>query len=123
MKLSEIVIACNKAYKETVISKGDLQSLLGKLLYISKIIKPARGFLNRMLEGLRNMGTDTHLHMGDDFKKDLLWFKTFSSTFNGTTTFTNWAGEHDTEVYVDASLRGLGAVWDECFFVFLFLCM
>ena len=37
-------------------SKRDLQSLLGKLLYISKFVKVSRVFLTCMLDILRSMG-------------------------------------------------------------------
>ena len=115
-KMREIVDACHEAYLKKDISKRDLQSLLGRLLYISKIIKPARGFLNRLLEGLRSMGNSSSLHINEDLRKDMLWFRTFCDSFNGHTTFANWAGHHNVEVHIDASLRGLGAVWDQAFY-------
>ena len=34
-------------------------------------------------------------------------FKTFEHNFNGSTTFTNWTGKHDCEVFIDA----WGMVW------------
>ena len=37
-----------------VVSKHQLQSILGLLLYVHKCVKPARVFLNRMLELLRS---------------------------------------------------------------------
>ena len=54
-KMDEIVQICEQFHVRTECSKRDLQSLLGKLLYVSKIVKPARGFLNRMLNTLRGM--------------------------------------------------------------------
>ena len=50
------------------------------------------------------------------FRKDLQWFNHLAHSFNGTTTFANWAGSHDGEVHINASLRGLGAVWDSHFY-------
>ena len=89
---------------------------MGKLLYISKVIKPARGFLNEILNTLHTMGHRTSITVDDEFRKDMIWFRTFVSSFNGSTTFSNWAGPHDVEVHVDASLMGLGAVWSEHFY-------
>ena len=37
-----------------MVTKSELQSLLGLLLYITKCVKPARFFLNRMLQLLRD---------------------------------------------------------------------
>ena len=62
------------------------------------------------------MGHRTSITVDDEFRKDMIWFRTFVSSFNGSTTFSNWAGPHDVEVHVDASLMGLGAVWDEHFY-------
>ena len=49
-KLSEII----KVMIRILSQKNQLQSLLGLLLYISKCIKPARFFLNRILQLLRD---------------------------------------------------------------------
>ena len=63
-----------------------LQSLLGKLLYLAKIIIPAWGFLNRMLSYLR--GTD---QAGKTFHKDVFirrWFKQVLGLLNPSAQFT-----------------------------------
>ena len=54
-KLQEVKEICEKFQGREVKTRKELQSLLGKLLYISKTIKPARAFLNRMLGTLRSM--------------------------------------------------------------------
>ena len=97
-------------------TKTELQSLFGKLLYISKIIKPARAFLNRMLQTLRDSKDSKHITLTDDFYKDLLWFRTFLKDFNGCTTYKNWNGQFDQIAFVDASLHGLGAVMGKHFY-------
>ena len=51
-KLAEIVGICKSWVSKTYCSKR--QSLLGSLLYISKCVKPACFFINRMLALLRN---------------------------------------------------------------------
>ena len=50
-KLNEIHAECLRAFLHPVISRQDLQSLLGKLLYISRCLKGARIFLNHILQG------------------------------------------------------------------------
>ena len=105
-KMTEIVEACEIASAKSFLSKRDLQSLLRMLRYISKVVKPARGFLNRMLQCLRNMG-GTSVQVAGDLQRDLAWFR----------NFVNWAGSHDHEVYKDASLMGLGVVWNSAFYL------
>ena len=52
-EMREIVEKCEMFVNMTSFNKRQLQSLLGKLLYVSKVVKPARAFLNRMLNNLR----------------------------------------------------------------------
>ena len=48
-----------------------LQSLLGHLLYVHKCIKPARFFVNRMLDLLRTNYDKDKISLTQDFKHDL----------------------------------------------------
>ena len=72
-KMADISETVNQFAKKTFMSKRELQSLLGKLLYISKIIRPARGFLNRMLQTLWNMQGCNKVKINDNFRRDLNW--------------------------------------------------
>ena len=51
-KLHHISELCHQWQNKITCTKQQLQSLLGSLLYISKCVKPARAFLNRMLQFL-----------------------------------------------------------------------
>ena len=53
-KLQEIKQMCKTWTQKKTVTKQQYQSLLGSLLYITKCIKPARIFLNRMLQVLRS---------------------------------------------------------------------
>ena len=53
-KLQDIVHTCTNWETKTYCSKNQLQALLGSLLYITKCVKPARIFLNRILQLLRD---------------------------------------------------------------------
>ena len=62
------------------------------------------------------MGSRGSIRVTGEFQKDLRWFKELVNDFNGSTTFSNWLGQYDIEVHVDASLTGLGAIWGHCFY-------
>ena len=49
-KLQEICEVCDEWSDKRVVNQNELQPLLGLLLYIAKCVKPARYFLNRMLQ-------------------------------------------------------------------------
>ena len=78
--ISSMVTECQSKKSCT---KRQLQSLLGHLLYIHKCVKPARFFLNRMLELLRNAHNATHIRLTPAFYRDLRWFKNFLPNFIG----------------------------------------
>ena len=108
-KLGEIIKMCKEYESRTVVTKTELQSLLGKLLYVSKIIRPTGGFLKRMLQTLRNASSTNTVELEEGFQKELSWFSVFLKEFNGKTTFRNWKSKVEHQVFVDASLHGLGA--------------
>ena len=76
-KLQEITAICNNWTTHTYCSKRDLQSLLGSLLYITKCVKPARSFLNRMLQLLRDNCHNSKILLSPEFFRDLAWFRVF----------------------------------------------
>ena len=95
---------CKTWTQKKVVTKQQYQSLLGSLLYITKCIKPARIFLNRMLQVLRS-----HHDLNSEFFQDLCWFNTFLDQYNGITYFDNKTPHH--VVHLDASLSGMGATF------------
>ena len=75
-KLSKITHLCNTWSNKSKVYKSELQSLLGSLLYITKCVKPARYFLNRMLQLLRDNVHNDIIILTLEFFKDLAWFNT-----------------------------------------------
>ena len=86
-KIQDILNICNLWSVKTHCTKRELQSLLGKLLYITKCVKSSRFFLNRMLELLRSSHKQEKIILTQNFKQDLNWFKEFVPKFNGTAFF------------------------------------
>ena len=91
-------------------TKRQLQSLLGTLLYIHKCVKPARCFLNRMLETLRNASNPARITLLDDFHRDLGWFDQFLPHYNGVSMYAHKMARSTIEL--DACLTGLGGRWE-----------
>ena len=90
-------------------TKRQLQSLLGRLLYIHKCVKPTRYFLNRMLEVLRNAHNATHISLNPSFHRDLRWVLNFLPDFNGVALYDH--KKVASQVHLDACLLGLGGVF------------
>ena len=107
-KVSEILDLCKTYAKAKAFTKKQLQSLLGKLLYLHRCVAPARIFGNRLLNKLR--AATGRIPIEEEMVKDLNWFIQFLTKFNGTVMFDTSRPHY--EVFVDASLSGMGASWD-----------
>ena len=105
-KLQAIVNMCRNWATKTYCSKNQLQSLLGSLLYITKCVKPARIFLNRKLQFLRENVDNTKIILTTEFFKDLAWFNEFLSQYNGVTYYDQKFSR--IPIHFDACLTGLG---------------
>ena len=108
-KLQEIIALCNNWQDKSTCTKANLQSLLGSLLYVSKCVKPARFFLNRMLQVLRDQASNTIIRLTSEFFKDLHWFRTLLKHYNGITFYE--VRSISADIYLDASLTGLGGAF------------
>ena len=106
-KLESITAMCYEWQNKKSCSKRQLQSLLGSLLFISKCVRPARVFLNCMLEFLRLMGTHRTVTLSPEFFRDLNWFCTFLKQFNGVVYYD--PRPIQAELHLDACLTGMGA--------------
>ena len=93
-------------------TKRQLQIILGLLLYVHKCVKPARVFLNRMLDLLRASHNNNQISLTDDFKRDLAWFEKFLSTYNGVNLYDH-KPIHET-LELDACLTSLGGRVQNC---------
>ena len=113
-KLHNILELCHQWHNKTTCTKQQLQSLLGSLLYISKCVKPARAFLNRMLQFLRDMGDRRSVRLSQEFFRDLAWFKNTLSQFNGIVYYDTRPIQ--AELHLDACLTGLGGIFaNQCY--------
>ena len=86
-KLEEINSTVRSWLGKSVVSKRQLQSILGLLLYVHKCVRPARVFLNRMLELLRSSHATQRITLTSEFKRDLNWFATFLPKYNGISLY------------------------------------
>ena len=105
-KLHDVTSTVRQWLSRDVASKRDLQSILGLLLYVHKCVKPARIFLNRMLDLLRFAHSRQKVTLTPDFKRDLKWFAKFLPLYNGVSLYDH--RPIDVSLELDACLTGLG---------------
>ena len=83
--------------RKTVATKQELQSILGKLIWISKVVRYSRCFVSRIISTLKHQKQKTTLT--EAVKKDFKWWAKFLNVFNGvellvtTTVFDSVLGD------------------------------
>ena len=110
-KLKTILNECLAVSKKTYLSKQAFQSLLGKLIYVQKCVKPSRVFVNRILELFRNNSHQRKIHLTSEFHKDIRWFLAFLPTYNGVSYINKPSIDDNQSLFLDTCLTGMGVVW------------
>ncbi len=95
----------------------DLESLIGKLQFVAKCVKPGRLFISRMLAALSAIKGRGLFNVGSELKKDLLWWQRFLDTYNGVSLIgdQHWS-QPDSVFATDACPGGAGGFCDGEFF-------
>ena len=91
-KVTELKAEIGLWVRKTTITKRDLQSLLGKLFCVAKVIRHARPFLGRLLGQLRSMANlkeGRKVKLTDESRKDILWWNHYLEKFNGINMIVN----------------------------------
>ena len=91
-KITEIKAEIGIWARKTTITKKDLQSLLGKLFWVAKVVNHARPFMGRLLNQLRTMSSlkeNKKVKLLDESKKDILWWSKYLEVFNGINMIVN----------------------------------
>ncbi|XP_077985110.1 uncharacterized protein LOC144439750 [Glandiceps talaboti] len=115
-RLVEIKEELHQWVAKTRATKRELQSLIGKLSFIAKCVKPGRLFLARMLELLRSAKySHYHIYLNTGFRADLKWWIQFLDVYNGVYMINNSMWSHPDEI-CDACPTGGGGLCDNQYF-------
>ena len=83
-KILEIKSELAKWIHKKVACKSELQSILGKLIWVSKTVKFSRVFVSRIIAEIKKLQKQsTKTTLSYDLKKDFLWWSTFMEVFSG----------------------------------------
>ena len=116
-RMQEIVSLVNEWQGKSKSTKIELQSLIGKLQYITKCVLQSRVFLNRLLEVLRSMKGSKSVKLTKSFQKDLKWWSMFIDKYNGVSFIPSaiW-NEPDVTFATDSCLVGCGGICEGEYF-------
>ena len=102
-----------------VITKKQLQSLVGKLSFVTNCVRPGRIFLARLLEKLRSQ--NMKITVDEEMVKDLNWWEAFLPTFEGVSLlWLHDTGHVNSYIGTDACLSGAGGICDNQYYHFKF---
>ena len=91
--------------------RREVESLIGKLQFMSNCIRPGRLFISRMLADMKRMCRDRWYSVSEEMRKDLKWWYLFLPGFHGTSIL--WLLEKcevDGEMSMDACLEAMGGM-------------
>ena len=110
-RMEEIVLLVGEWQNKVRTTKVELQSLIGKLQFVTKCVLQSRVFMNRLLETLRAMSSSKSVRLSGSFKKDLRWWEMFIEKYNGVSYIPSfvWA-EPDVTFATDSCLVGCGGI-------------
>ena len=112
-KINEAVEIVKSFEGVASVTRQKYQLLLGKFLYVAKIVIPARPFLNRMLHYLCCQKGANRIALSEQFHRDLCLFRKLLITFNKGALFDIVMGKGEVTVFVDPSLLGMGRIGKE----------
>ena len=76
-------------------TRGELESLVGKLAHASKVVQPGKTFMRRMFELLAGTRqAHHHSRLSVSFRSDLLWWATFLESWNGVALMQSRSQSH-----------------------------
>lgn len=91
-------------------TKTELQSLIGKLQFMAKCVRPGRVFISRLLNLLRQMGHRSQTELEHETRMDIKFWYEFLPKFNGISLLRCIdTGVPGTEISSDCNMRACGA--------------
>ena len=112
-KLSELKLELSKWVRRTVAKKCEMQSILGKLLWVSRTVRFSRVFVARIIAEIRKLEKQSDKTvLSRDIRKDFLWWLTFIEIFNGVELIPS--PSVNIAVYGDACVIGGGGWNPQC---------
>ena len=117
-KLSNLVADLQYWYRRNSCTKLELLSIIGKLSFAAKVVKPGRLFLRRLI----NLSTTVdklhhHIHLNKEAKLDIKWWFDFLQPWNGVSIIQSQiSNAQELQLFTDASNSGFGAVYGNQWF-------
>ena len=111
-RLAEISTEVNTWLSRDKATKRQLLSIIGKLSFVSRVIRTGRAFISRLLAVTkRARALHHHVKLTHEAKADLQWWSECIASHNGVAYYNpSWALGGAIDVFTDASGQAFGAL-------------
>ena len=119
-RLDDIMAELEQWHNRSSASKRQILSLVGKLQFVSRVVRPGRTFLRRMISASKQVPhLHQHVRLTTEFQQDVQWWLHFLPTFNGVCLFYDdqWLSNVDLHIYTDSSDIAAAGFYDGSWFV------
>ena len=116
-RVQDMLTELNTWNTKTKASRKEVESLIGKLQFASKCIKPGRTFIARLIQWLRGMDRRRKYSIPKEARKDIAWWGKCLEKYNGISIMwlTRVPGP-DMVIASDACPKGFGATCGKAYF-------
>ena len=115
--LNELLSRCQSLLDLCVVSRWDLQSLLGVMSFVTACVRPARIFMSSLLNTLRAHSSSRFCSLTPENKSDLRWRCHFVPSYYGVSLIKTSQWIHDTLTFsTDACGSGAGGYFNGKYF-------
>ena len=123
-RLIDIMKELHRFLNRRTCSKRELLSLVGKLIFISRVVRSGRTFVRRIIDLSKRI---KHLHhrvrLNKACRDDILWWNSFLPIWNGVSLIpdVDWTSNADIDMYTDASDIAIGCYYGHqwCYLEFI----
>ena len=113
-KLRDLTAEVNNWKSRKKCKKLELLSLIGKMSFAAKVVRPGRTFLRRLIDLSTKVNKLHHrIQLNSEARKDIIWWTIFLPKWNGTSIMYNSTSTLDTDIslFTDASNLALGVYY------------
>ena len=101
-------------------TKRDILSLIGKLTFVSRVVRSGRTFVRRMIDTAKKVKCLHHrVHLNKSFRDDLEWWCCYLPKWNGISAFYDdeWTPNSAMDLFTDASDQAIAGYFNRSWFV------
>ena len=116
-KLAEIKEELEKWKVKEKATRKDIESLIGKLQFAARCVRPGRIFLARLINWLKTTTRNRHYMVDMQARKDIMWWHKFMEQYNGVSLmWLHRVPGTDVLMATDANLTGYGGISQQEYF-------